>query len=599
MKNYILLFLFLSLPLIVFAQHYSDSPADFLNNIPQHNLTDFRQIYKPVVVSIPPKDAGFGLIKLKSGEIRHYSAGTDQNLTGAWYIYSNDNGLTWGKKRSCPGDIGADFQSPKSGEFIRLFSSPAAKEGIYCARTEGGLDGKKTVWKISPLTLHSDLLRNPVFIPEKSRILIGGSRTKTIVFFSDDDGLSWKNSDWIYVPDEPIQEDSKSVRWHQNGLEPTMTLLKNGQVWMIIRTSYDNFFETFSKDNGETWSTPKPSRFYGTSVMPTLFRMADGKLLFLWCNSTPLPEFPKPASMKYYMSYKEIAGITEDIFTNRDVLHAAISDDDGKTWKGFRELYMTAKRNDPLYGTLGDGGDKSLHQNQCVELGDGKILVSSGQNSAFRVILAFDTKFLYEKRRTEDFSSGIDNVCVFQYISGKVGHCSLNRRIGADVVEDPVRKENKVLKICNPMDSTMVIENQGATWNFPAGMQGNLNFDVYLTKDFKGGKISLIDRWFNPVDTTAYKHSMFDLDISPDAYLAGKVLLEREKWHQIQLSWKGNIAENENVNFEIYLDGRKLNISLPLKNISFNGISYLHLQSRAKFKDLGGFFVDNLEANVK
>ena len=104
-----------------------------------------------------------------------------------------------------------------------------------------------------------------------------------------------------------------------------------------MRTSQDRHYQAFSEDGGETWSEATPSPFYGTITMPTLYRMSDGRLLFFWCNTTPLPE------------RTGTDGVWEDVFTNRDALHVAISTDDGRTWKGFRELLLNPERNSPVF----------------------------------------------------------------------------------------------------------------------------------------------------------------------------------------------------------------------------------------------------------
>ena len=53
----------------------------------------------------------------------------------------------------------------------------------------------------------------------------------------------------------------------------------------------------------------------------TVFRIKDGRLLLLWnnCGADPLPP------VKWQCA-------------ERAVLAAAISDDEGKTWKGYREI---------------------------------------------------------------------------------------------------------------------------------------------------------------------------------------------------------------------------------------------------------------------
>ena len=573
--------------------------AQAQRHLVNHQVTDYREIYEPVVLAVPPADAGSGLIKLQNGEIRHYAGDVyGQEVTNVAYIYSTDNGISWEEGHLRPGQIASDFQSPKTGEFYRLFS--VRNDGLFFAKTEGGLDGKTIFDRINT----SDTWlwpRRGIYIPEKNRILFpcNADASGSVVYYTDDEGASWQHSNWVSVPGPKVEGENQSPRWQQLGVEPALVQLKDGRIWMILRTSRDSFYESFSEDFGETWSIPTPSRFYGTNTMPNIFRMEDGRLLFFWCNATPLPEFPKPSFMKYYLGYDIIEGVWEDVFTNRDVIHVAISDDDGKTWSGFRELYLTTQRNSSSYGTLGEGFDKSVHQSQAVELGEGKVLLSCGQNSAFRRLIAFDVDWLYEKERTNDFSSGIDDVCVFQYISGKVGHCSLNRKVGANVVEGQGGEDNKVLHICNPMESRLVIENQGATWNFPAGMKGEFSLDLYLTDEFKGAHISLVDRWFNPVDTTAYKHAMYGIDIDAAAYLAKTIKLNRNEWYHIKLAWEPSAQNGQLSDCKISINGQEQRIKLPLINHTQNGISYVHLQSRANEVDLGGFYVDNFVAKVE
>ena len=97
----------------------------------------------------------------------------------------------------------------------------------------------------------------------------------------------------------------------------------------------------------------------------------------------------------------------EDVFTNRDANHAALSLDDGKTWRGFREVLLNPIRNDSDFRTSGGKGeavDKSVHQFQALEMPYGKILLSCGQHKYARRLILLDPKWLLETSREEDFA---------------------------------------------------------------------------------------------------------------------------------------------------------------------------------------------------
>lgn len=319
-------------------------------------------VFEPVVVGKPPSNAYVGLVRLDSGEIRHYNYDTKNPL----YISSTDNGFTWTTETTGP-RVGADVKSPVSGEYLRLASHHKA---VFCIRSKSGFDGEWTFNKVWPD--HHIMLKPPVFIRGGKRILVGAHSTKRegcCTFYSDDDGLTWKKSNLAVAPHHESGGLHNGRRWNHGAVEPTVVELRDGRVWMIIRTAQDNHYESFSTDGGATWSKAVPSRFYGTITMPTINRLKDGRLLFLWCNTTPLPEMGNPN------------GEWEDVFTNRDALHAAISKDDGKTWIGFRELILNQDRNRKDFASQAKR-DLSVHQTQIAELPEGKILVSLGQGSA-------------------------------------------------------------------------------------------------------------------------------------------------------------------------------------------------------------------------
>lgn len=96
---------------------------------------------------------------------------------------------------------------------------------------------------------------------------------------------------------------------------------------------------------------------FGTLTMNTLGRLDDGTIVSLWTNTMALPENATAGN-----------GTWEDVFTNRDSHHIAMSGDEGKTWYGFREIILDEHRNHPGYATLDGPEDRGKHQSEMVQL---------------------------------------------------------------------------------------------------------------------------------------------------------------------------------------------------------------------------------------
>lgn len=535
------------------------------------------KVYEPTVVGSPPDNAFVGLVRLDNGEIRHYNYGEGNKGDKSFYIRSLDNGHSWDTVYVESYWVGADVKSPITDEYVRLATG---ENGLIAVRSEGGIDGD---WTKSEVYTAGEgegvyiMLKPPLFIRGGKRVIVGAHSTARIgcgVFYSDDDGVSWKRSQFVNSPPHQAGGVHQGARWNHGAVEPTVIELQDGRIWMLARTAKDQHYESFSEDGGETWSEMQPSRFYGTITMPTMKRLNDGRLLFIWNNTTPLPE-------------KEgVSGAWEDVFTNRDVLHAAISDDDGKSWKGFRELYMNPHRNDFDYENADRSFslDMSVQQSQSVELEDGLVLVSLGQHKDIRKLLLFDPNWLNETSRTDDFSKGLENWSTFMYQKGIVGHCAYNRGDGAQLVPNPEDEEKSVLKVARVDNDELEISNQGAVWNFPALHKGRFETSVYIPEGSQGGRLSLSDRWFNPSDTTAYKFAMYNFDLTG---------LEQNKWNDLVFEW--NLASDNQNCFVRDNQGNEI-ATLPLNFVTINGISYVHLISTASEEDTKGFLVERVES---
>ena len=522
----------------------------------------------PRVVAIPPSDAYIGLSLLETGEIRHYNYG-EQAEPGSFYLSSADNGRTW-KKVNTPKEIPfADTRSPLSGEYIRLIAAPGM--GTFALRTDGGINGSRTLTKVSDTM--AIMLKPPIFTQNGKRVVVAGHYglqrglpRACFTFVSDDDGHTWQRSSLVTTPDHTGGGFHNGIRWNHGAAEPTVVELQDGRLWMIIRTSQDHHYQSFSDDGGLTWSESSPSPFYGTITMPTIGRLKDGRLLFLWSNTTPLPEV------------NNTDGVWDDVFTNRNAIHAAVSADDGKTWTGFRELYLDPRRDASDFGTT-PGIDKSVHQSQFVEPEPNKVLVSLGQHPLHRAMVLFDADWLNETERYDDFSDGLSQWSVFSYYKGIVGHCGYNRTAGCSL------KDGK-LNIQYIENDSLLTSQRGAVWNFPAFRKGRFTASVRFNNVDSNAELLLNDRWFNPSDTVARHFAPFVIPLNPK-----KLKIKDSKAHTLRIEWNLDTKKPEAI---VYVDNKK-RMTIPLTNSSLHGLSYVHFLSDNRAGDQG-YVVEGVNA---
>jgi hypothetical protein len=534
----------------------------------------------PGVVGTPPADAGRGLVRVSATEIRHYDG--DRKHPG--YLVTRDNGETWKYEKTGP-DYPPNFggmakespsmvRNPVTGEFIRVqpikghvFLSQGGLDGKWVAVTKDGRTSNRWREERGDLLTLPGIMRTPLFIDGGKRIVLPTHGNGTTMWLSDDGGLNWRPSKTtIKSPPHAIGGVHRGLRWQNIAVEATVVELKDGTLWALLRTSQDHHYESFSKDRGETWSDGKPSRFAATLTMPTLGRLPDGRLLLLWTNQSPLPELATAT------------GRSEDAFTNRDTLHAAISDDEGKTWRGFREVGLDEHRARADYATWGGPQDRGNHQAEFVPLDAHRILVAYGQHKNHRRLAIMDTRWLLEKKRAGDFSNGPRDWVHHTFVPIPRGHCSYDRKPAATVLPHPSKPEVKVLDIRFLDDPALVNAESGAdyraggaAWNFPAGQAGRAIVRFRLHAGSSGAHLSLMDRLFAACDVTAPDSAVYSIRLAPGERV-GSAMLKPDTDHSLLLEWTGTATGNE---CRISLDGKPAG-TLPLKNPSPNGLSYLH-----------------------
>jgi len=564
-------------------------------------------IFAPQVVGVPPNYAHRDLCQLPDGEIRHYGWQLSNGEKRFVYTASRDDGLSWRTFPAATNDVGAMVRSPWSGDWITILNDAGFRSTVVRSKT---FPAEPNCPRVMLDAVGFAFCRQPQPLRERGHWICAGQRFPVTdadrdsgfecpgVLLSRDDGYTWKLvviSNVVTQAAEPLAPDAVP-RWENYCCEPTVCQLKNGDLLMIVRTTTDHDWCYRSTDGGETWSGPeKMPYFYASNTMPTLFRLKDGRLLFFWNNTVPLPKTGPVTGLPF--SDSEVRGRWETVFTNRDVLHAAISEDDGRTWVGFREILMNERRNDADFRQLGNDGiqenDKSVHQSQAVELPGGKVLLSAGQNVASRRFVAFDPNWLYETSREEDFRRGLGNVCDHLYVKGAMGgargwagHCAWNRVHGARMVVDPDLPENQreVVHLARRMDVGLVSDLPGLVWNFPAARTGRLAAEVRLPAGGQGARLVLSDHWFNPCDRHASEHAPARLELKADAVTS-------DRWVTVEAQW-----DADKVVFTA--DGVRL-AERTLADFPRFGFSYLHIQLLAEGEDLGGIYLRSLRMSGK
>jgi sialidase-1 len=133
-----------------------------------------------------------------------------------------------------------------------------------------------------------------------------GPPSRVFCYLSDDEGNTWRegDSDAGFVG-SPAQE-------------PGLAELGDGSVLMIIRTRLGHVYGSRSRDGGETWDAPVATPLVSPAAPATIARIpGTDELVIVWNDN------PAGADARWQ---------------DRTPLAAAISQDDGVTWKRSREI---------------------------------------------------------------------------------------------------------------------------------------------------------------------------------------------------------------------------------------------------------------------
>lgn len=380
-------------------------------------------------------------------------------------------------------------------------------------------------------------------------------RHETVIEYSDDGGATWRLSESRLT--SPCYEGFNGS--NEGACEPCFEELGDGRLWMLMRTQAGCLYESFSTDDGTTWSPAAPSRFRTSTGPANLLRLRDGRLVLTW-NHCELP--PRHEG--------------EGVYGGRDALHIAISDDEGRTWRGFREIYLDHRRND----NPAANGDRGTAYPLAGFTEEGTIVVLAGQGQGGRNPILVDPEWITETKAETDFRDGLAQWSVYQH-TGPAKRWWRAREVGCELVETPDEPGTKSLRVRRPEGR----EPDAAVWNFPNGWSGELTARVCLPEGSQGATLSLNDRFFDPSNPLGESRAIFRIDLKPGELKPGI-------WHDLSLRW--NLGGDH---CEARLDGKPF-ATLPVLTKTLNGISYIRFRSAAATPDPEGLLVRRVAVSI-
>lgn len=402
------------------------------------------------------------------------------------------------------------------------------------------------------LVPHGSLLPHAKAVPPTGR-------HETVVEYSDDGGARWTVSDSRLT--SPCYPGFNGA--NEGACEPCFEELRDGSVWMLMRTQAGCLYESISKDDGTTWSVAAPTRFRTSTGPANLLRHRDGRLVLTW-NNCELP-----------LKHEGVG-----VYGGRDALHIAISADDGLTWQGFREIYLDHRRNDNPSAS----GDRGTAYPLAAFDEQGQIVVLAGQGKGGRNPILVDPDWITATTAESDFHDGLAQWSVYQHI-GPAKRWWRGRRVGCDLVETPGEKDTRSLHVRHVSTSDAPSEPDTAVWNFPNGWRGELTARIRLPAGSQGVIFSLNDRFFDPSNTLGEDAAVFQARVTTDNAKA-------DEWHTLSLRW-----DLERGQCEYRLDD-VLVAALPVQSRTLNGVSYLRIRSAAVTPDPHGVIVRYVKAQI-
>ena len=187
------------------------------------------------------------------------------------------------------------------------------------------IDGGAT-WQ-SLRTLHDDwtgavrdMIRTSTgrLVMTSMKMLHNPGRHGCLTYVSDDEGDTWRASNVL---------DFGGIGHHDGAIEPSVVELRDGTLYMLIRTNWGQFWYALSWDGGEHWHPMGPTGIDAATAPGILLRLQSGRIALVWNRQCPTGGQPD-AWLKggdWHWSATRASNYREE-------LSIAFSEDDCKTW---------------------------------------------------------------------------------------------------------------------------------------------------------------------------------------------------------------------------------------------------------------------------
>jgi Neuraminidase (sialidase) len=281
-----------------------------------------------VVLQLPPgnnnpRNSEGDFITLKNGRIlfiyTHFTGSSDFDHAPAYLAgrYSDDGGKTWSNEdfTVLENEGGMNVMSVsllrlQNGNIALFYLRKNTRNTDCIPMMRVSTDEAKT-WN-DPVACITDkkgyfvLHNNRVIQLKTGRLLFAVNSSKIYSYYSDDNGATWHCS--IEVPNP----SGVTVA------EPGVIELKDGTIMMIIRTTGDFQYLSYSKDQGQTWSPMVASNFHSPYSPASIARIpSTGDLLVMWNNN---------------------ADSNPQTKDRRTPLTMAVSKDEGRSWSHITDI---------------------------------------------------------------------------------------------------------------------------------------------------------------------------------------------------------------------------------------------------------------------